>query len=72
MATMRGHFAARNDDYDREHIALCEVPAPAFGEGPRGDHLAERFAAFGRSTGPLLIPAPPPLCARNAPKGRCP
>ena len=44
---MRGHFAARNDDYDREHIALCEVPAPAFGEGPRGDHLAERFAAFG-------------------------
>ena len=33
---------------------------------------AMRFAAFGRSTGPLLIPAPPPLCARNAPKGRCP
>lgn len=36
-----------NERWTAEHTAICEIPAPPFGEGPRGDHFEQRLLALG-------------------------
>ncbi len=38
---------AHVDDITREHIRLCEIPAPPFGEAARAAYLCERFRELG-------------------------
>ncbi|MBI5834709.1 MAG: M20/M25/M40 family metallo-hydrolase [Armatimonadetes bacterium] len=47
LAAMRAHCTAHNEAHDDDHITLSEIPAPAYDEGRRGDHLALRFAQLG-------------------------
>ncbi|MBI2302211.1 MAG: M20/M25/M40 family metallo-hydrolase [Armatimonadetes bacterium] len=37
----------RNEEWTAHQVALCEVPAPAYGEGPRAALLARLFRAAG-------------------------
>lgn len=38
---------AREDLVVREQVELCEIPAPPFGEGPRGEEYARRMREIG-------------------------
>ncbi|MCC7492520.1 MAG: M20/M25/M40 family metallo-hydrolase [Fimbriimonadaceae bacterium] len=40
-------LADQNERWTAEHTALTEIPAPPFGEGPRGAHFAQCLAACG-------------------------
>jgi acetylornithine deacetylase/succinyl-diaminopimelate desuccinylase-like protein len=40
-------FAARAEDITREQAAICEIPAPPFGEEARAEYLAARFRQHG-------------------------
>jgi acetylornithine deacetylase/succinyl-diaminopimelate desuccinylase-like protein len=40
-------FAERADDITREQAAICEIPAPPFGEEARAEYLAARFRQHG-------------------------
>ena len=35
------------DEITEEHIRICTIPAPPFGERPRAEYFRERFAALG-------------------------
>ncbi|NUP99700.1 MAG: M20/M25/M40 family metallo-hydrolase, partial [Armatimonadetes bacterium] len=37
----------RNESWTADHIALCEIAAPPFGEGPRGEAFAARLQELG-------------------------
>jgi tripeptide aminopeptidase len=40
-------FAERAAEFDAEHAALCEIPAPPFGEGERAEFLRGRLVRCG-------------------------
>src|SRR5215212_9134605 len=40
-------FEERAGEIDAEHAAICEVPAPPFGESARAEVLREKFVACG-------------------------
>ena len=40
-------FEERAFEITEEHIAICEIPAPPFGEAPRAEYLATRFRQCG-------------------------
>ncbi|HZG54529.1 MAG TPA: hypothetical protein VEZ40_20675, partial [Pyrinomonadaceae bacterium] len=40
-------FAERADEITREQTAICEIPAPPFGEEARAEYLAARFRQCG-------------------------
>jgi tripeptide aminopeptidase len=40
-------FEARSAEITDEHIAICSIPAPPFGEGARATHLCEKFRQYG-------------------------
>lgn len=46
-ARLRDWLANDNEAWTAAHIALNEVPAPAYGEGPRADHFAGLLESFG-------------------------
>lgn len=41
------YFTAHAEAITKEHIAICEVPAPPFGEAERARHLQKRFTELG-------------------------
>ncbi|HEX8457732.1 MAG TPA: M20/M25/M40 family metallo-hydrolase [Pyrinomonadaceae bacterium] len=40
-------FAERADELTREQAAICEIPAPPFGEEARAEYLSARFRQYG-------------------------
>ena len=40
-------FEARAAEITEEHIAICSIPAPPFGESERAAYLCEKFRALG-------------------------
>ncbi|HZH32943.1 MAG TPA: M20/M25/M40 family metallo-hydrolase [Pyrinomonadaceae bacterium] len=42
-------FAERAEEITREQAAICEIPAPPFGEEVRAEYLAARFRQYGLS-----------------------
>lgn len=42
-------FDTRAEEITRDHIALCEIPAPPFGEAERAQHFAEKLRSYGLS-----------------------
>ena len=42
-------IAQRSTQFTAEHIRICEIPAPPFEEGRRGDYLESRFRQLGLS-----------------------
>ena len=46
-AQLAARFAARNEAYNALHVALCEIPAPSFCEGPRAEALRESWRELG-------------------------
>ena len=47
LAELASHFAARNEAWTAAQVALCQVPAPAYAEGPRGSALLALFESVG-------------------------
>ena len=40
-------FETRVAEITQEHIAVCSIPAPPFGEGERAAYLCEKFRGYG-------------------------
>jgi tripeptide aminopeptidase len=46
-------FEARSAEITEEHIAICSIPAPPFGEAERAEYLCEKFRQGGLSDAQL-------------------
>src|ERR1700730_13724649 len=40
-------FEAQADEITKEHVRMCSIPAPPFGEAKRARHLCEQFREAG-------------------------
>ncbi len=40
-------FESRAAEITEEHVRICSIPSPPFGEGPRAAYLCEKFRALG-------------------------
>ncbi|MGI8655548.1 MAG: M20/M25/M40 family metallo-hydrolase [Pyrinomonadaceae bacterium] len=40
-------FEAQADEITRDHLAVCSIPAPPFGERERAEHLQKKFREYG-------------------------
>jgi tripeptide aminopeptidase len=46
-------FEARSTEITEEHVAICSIPAPPFGEETRARYLCEKFRQYGLSEAEL-------------------
>ena len=46
-------FEAQADEITKEHVRVCSIPAPPFGEAKRARHLCEKFREAGLTSAKL-------------------
>jgi tripeptide aminopeptidase len=47
LQTAFKYFESHVDEINDEHIRICSIPAPPFGEGPRAEFLCTKFTEIG-------------------------